>query len=1442
MKNKLSLLIILLILFSSNFIIAQDFIGSNILSCSNTVVISKSTKVTDGVLVTGYFNGTLNSSPALVSNLFDGFIAKYSNDLSPIWIKQITGSKAEFIYDIAIGIDGSVYIAGSFLEKIKFSETDSFVITIGTKADGFIAKYSSSGVFLWAKRVGSNEAAQNCTSLDIDPDENIIIGGYFSDSISVGSNYYKNSFGLYLAKMTSSGDFIWTKQVKTKNTTSRINAIKTYSDGYYINGRFMDTVFFDTGNKISNNLTKSDVFLYKTNFDGTGQWLKRTYSDGNTYVGGIARDIYDNIYFTGDFAGTQIQADSTLTFKSNVITNNGINDIFILKYNKTGDLIWAKGYGGTGEEWGRGLSYKDDFIYITGNFSGTLNFGENTLTSTGTGDLDILLGILDKDGNTIRAKSITGTDGDDSGTSLSVDENINAYLGGFFKSSSIVVGENTHINPNPGSDVLLIAKYKPPYSATFTKKINPTCYQDSNGVLIVTPYFGVAPFTYSWSHSASLNDSVAINLPAGTYSVTITDALDSTAFAQYNLTQPNAFAFNGSVITQIEDCWGHADGAINFSVTGGTSPYTYLWNTTNGSGLDIDAEDQTGLTAGSYCGKVTGKNGCFADTTFVITQPTRIKFDGTVVTHIHNLPAPQQGAVNFAVSGGSGTYTTFAWAGPSAYIASTEDISALTVGGTYTVNVTDNKSCTRDTSVTVIDSTQTFSYFKEEDVIHVTCNGLNNGEATVTTIDTIGTLSYKWSHNPSLNSPKATGLSANTYTVKVVDSNSLLDTILASVTITQPTVLSTSITPSPEITCNGYNTGWVDLSVSGGTTPYSYVWSNGTTTQDLVQVIAGNYSVTIKDANNCTESESTTVLQADAMIVDITKTANIDCYGDITAELTAVASGGAGGYSYVWNDPGYQTTSVASDLPAGLFTVTVTDANTCKKTASYSVTQPSKLTATATINNVNCNAGVDGEIALSVSGGTGTKYYYWTTTNGAGIVQGNPNQYTLEAGSYNVKISDANACEIYKDYSVTEPAELLITNEAKTDITTCFGDATGTITITATGGTGTKTYTISPGGTQNNDGVFTGLTADTYTVSITDANNCGPVVSNSITINQPTTINIEETAITHVLCNGSNNGSIDITITGGTVASDYIYNWTTTDGTGLITDASDQTGLSGGTYNLTVTDDNNCSNNTSVVINESTSLIIEDTIITHVSCYGLNNGAIDITATGGTIATVYNYTWTTTNGSGLIADTEDQTGLTAGTYDLTITDDNSCTALASIVISQPDTIVIDSITVVNASTQSATDGSITIYVKGGVGVFNYVLTPGAIENQTGIFRDLATGIYAITITDTTGCGPIISENITVTYTNSVIDISMADKIKIYPNPTSDKIYLEIMDIDTKNYDISIINLIGETLYTEKVKWDGISRKEMDLSGFAKGVYFINITINNQRVSKRIALQ
>ena len=261
-----------------------------------------------------------------------------------------------------------------------------------------------------------------------------------------------------------------------------------------------------------------------------------------------------------------------------------------------------------------------------------------------------------------------------------------------------------------------------------------------------------------------------------------------------------------------------------------------------------------------------------------------------------------------------------------------------------------------------------------------------------------------------------------------------------------------------------------------------------------------------------------------------------------------------------------------------------------------------------------------------------------------------------------------------------------------------------------------------------------------------------------------------------------------------------------------------------------------------MVINESTSLIIEDTIITHVSCYGLNNGAIDITATGGTIATVYNYTWTTTNGSGLIADTEDQTGLTAGTYDLTITDDNSCTALASIVISQPDTIVIDSITVVNASTQSATDGSITIYVKGGVGVFNYVLTPGAIENQTGIFRDLATGIYAITITDTTGCGPIISENITVTYTNSVIDISMADKIKIYPNPTSDKIYLEIMDIDTKNYDISIINLIGETLYTEKVKWDGISRKEMDLSGFAKGVYFINITINNQRVSKRIALQ
>ncbi|MCD4832980.1 MAG: SprB repeat-containing protein, partial [Bacteroidales bacterium] len=516
---------------------AQEFVASTILESSINITITNSEKVNDGIIVFGYYRGTLNTSPPYTADLFDMFLAKYDNDFQLLWIKSIGGSSIDLSYDLNISSDGSIYIAGSFKEKCGFSDTDTLVSD--GLYDSFLAKYSSLGTLNWAKKIASNPANQYGTSIDIEENGDIIYGGYYKDSVDIITDKYKNTNGIYLVKLDNNGDLIWSKDIKTKDSFSRITTIRAYTDGYYINGDFQDTVFFDTGNEISENLSNTDVFLYKINSDnGNGIWLRRSVAADEMKTGAITSDNYGNIYYTGYFEGTSMVVDSTISEVSHTLINKGSRDVFVFKYQKGGDLIWAKSYGGTGEERARGIDYNDGFIYFTGYFTDQIIFDQDTLNSSGPSIEDIFIGVINRDGITIRAKSVEGSDYNDSGTSISIDNQNFAYLGGFFKSTTVQVGDSTYNNPTPGSSVLLLAKYKPEFTIAFTSTDHITCNGSSDGQLIVTPYFGAAPYSYTWSHNGTLNDSTATGLSAGLYSVTVTDFLDSTAIAQTTLFEP----------------------------------------------------------------------------------------------------------------------------------------------------------------------------------------------------------------------------------------------------------------------------------------------------------------------------------------------------------------------------------------------------------------------------------------------------------------------------------------------------------------------------------------------------------------------------------------------------------------------------------------------------------------------------------------------------------------------------------------------------------------------------------------------------------------------------------------------------------------------------------------------------------------------------------------
>ena len=1142
---------------------AQEWSTKKIFESDDQISVNQIIKTNNNkYLIIGRFRDTLKTSIGdyISFGNFDIYFGLLDVNMHPEWIYHL-GNDALDLESSAIISNDIIYLTGSFQDTLRFSPQDSLISA--NLFDSYLAAFDLNGSLLWKKRIASGSSQQIANDISIDKNDSLIVSGFFVNSIEFESttlNSSKASAESFFAKFDNSGNLGWAKSIPSTNSISRFTDVKAFEDGYYFSGSFRDSIFLDVGTYVSSAIGVSDIFIYKTDFYGNGEWFRRGYGTNFDFAGNLSQDNFGNTYTTGYFESSTLEFDSTSTLKSETIfSNKGQGDIFVLKYNKNGNLIWSKSYGSKGFDFARGIVQKNNFLYVTGYFSDTIAFYQDTLKAESTTDRDPYFGTYDLDGNPVKFEHLDG-EGifDDQGYAISVSNDNIATLAGDFQSPTLQVG-NTQLT-NPDFESVFLADYTPPYSAVFTEVNRPSCNAASDGSLLVTPYFGVPPYTYAWNHApdAGINDSVATGLPSGSYTVTVTDSRDSVAVASINLTAPAPIEIDRS-LTDIT-CFNGANGAIDVTVSGGTTPYNYAWSTTDGAGVNATGTDQTGLAVGIYTLSITDENGCITDSVFTLQQPDQISFTETVVTNAS--ASASDGAIDLSVNGGTPTYS-YLWSNG----ATTEDITNIP-GNNYTVTVTDANGCVQDTSIVVQDEDQLIAYIASK--VNVDCNGNSTGGASGYATGYTGNLSYKWMNASAVTvgtGSSISGLAAGNYTLEITDDGTL-QTSAVSLKITEPAVLNSTATPT-HVKCFGKPTGSVNLTVSGGTLPFSYQWDNGATTEDLTKVSEGTYAVTVTDNNGCTTGTSATIDQPTAIAVNTNIDQPIFCYGE-TGIITASADGGTGTKSFLWNDPGKQNTATATLLPARLYTVTATDENGCTSTTDITLTQPDPIKFDASLTHV-CYNGNNGIILLTVSGGTPAFDFVWSTTDGSGISDPfSRNQSGLSAGTYLLETTDGNLCSDTASYTITESPALGLSLVSQTDLL-CADATTGSIEVSATGGSGAYEYSID-GTNWVSSPLFDNLSAGTYNIDIRDQNAASCIYSDMspVDLTAPTPITVSAVNTVSASSETASDGTVNIGAIGGTGALTYSLEGNEQDN-GAFSE------LSPGQYGMEITDENGCS-------------------------------------------------------------------------------------------------------------------------------------------------------------------------------------------------------------------------------------------------------------------------
>lgn len=846
-----------------------------------------------------------------------------------------------------------------------------------------------------------------------------------------------------------------------------------------------------------------------------------------------------------------------------------------------------------------------------------------------------------------------------------------------------------------------------PPSINLDAATNIDCFNGTNGTINVSATGAMAPYEFNIPGIEINNTGVFTDLPAGSYNVVVTDNLGCPGTMEVTLTEPEELAATIQIVDSIT-CNGLSNGRLAAIVEGGTGPFDFNWNNSN-----TDSVFNAGV-AGINTVVITDQNNCNITVDFDMPEPEVLTVSASMT--VVSCPGGNDGTATALASGGSAPYA-YQWSN-----GQTADEATGFSAGTEFVTVTDAKGCMEILNVSIDENPPIALDFSET---LPACNGISNGNVTVLPTGGSGTYTYEWSNNQS--SATAAALGAGEHFVTVTDDAGC--SITGSYDLGEPDpIIITETVVNP--LCAEGDDATISLEVTGGNGGYSFTWTddNTITTDNRTNLTAGSYTVNVVDQIGCQNSLLIEVVEPASLDV-ITSTTPVGCAGGNTGAVSASVNGGSGTIIYQWDINGtIVTTPMVENLPAAVYGLTITDGNDCEYTEDVEVFQSAGIDVVETISNVNCFGDNNGSIDLVISGGNAPYTLEWVDENN-NVIGDTENIENLVAGTYQINITDANNCIQTNAFEISQQPELVL-GFASTTPVSCASGSNGNITLSVEGGDGNYNYQWSNNATTAN---LENIPADDYEVTVTDGLGCSAIINTTIT--EPTPIQISGMA-NPVNCFGETNGSISINVNGGTVLNDYQYVWSHGGNTTL------EENLASGDYEVTIFDDNGCSQTAIYSINTPAE-ITTDTDIIPATCSGSATGTAIVTADGGDGG--FTYQWGT---NANMQTTATATDLLADVYFVTVTDGNGCTAEAIADVVEP-LAISNEIDQTNVDCFGTSSGTITTSIQGGTTPYTYEWNgPNGFASADPGLTNIQAGVYNLIVTDNNSC--TFEQTVTIT--------------------------------------------------------------------------------------------
>lgn len=849
--------------------------------------------------------------------------------------------------------------------------------------------------------------------------------------------------------------------------------------------------------------------------------------------------------------------------------------------------------------------------------------------------------------------------------------------------------------------------------------------KDQTQVLQVQPSGGTAPYSYLWS-TGDMGSAITVQSAeqagtADTYQLTVTDATNCFSVDSFRVETTVSVDAVRRFVTDVSVCDG-TDGSITLVPLDGQAPFNYQWEGTNGvAGDTVGVADTllvTDLPQGAYRVTITDSSpeGCAR-----VVRSILVNGPGAAIQQVDrsavSCPGEMDGQICLEVFG---TDPAISW--------STGDTTACLdelAGGYYSVTVTDGECETLLDSLFIEEGEPLQSAFTGQ---MPSCVEASDGAIQTQVFGGVPPYNYQWSQGSNFADPF--GLSAGTYYLTVTDSRNC--NTIDSFTLEAPPALSLNLLRSSNVSCPGNTDGLLLARGAGGMSPYQYEWSHGVSGPFAVNLAPGDYTVTVTDFNGCTAEQTYTVEAPTPVQLAVEEVLNPECVGEKTGFIRLRGQGGSRPYTYQWNVPG--TDSLQTNLSVGTYSAVLVDARGCTSdTVTVEMSAESVLALEIDINPPPCIGLETGSINLNPQGTPPFTYDWADGSTG-------PSRSNLPAGAYPVLITDGQGC-LY-DTVVTVDAPQLFSVNINTLSPACAGSEDGLINLTVVNAPGAPPFT-PPLAYNWSDGATAssrvGVDGGDYVVTISDEQGCA-FVSDTILLPEPAPLQLGLEGLGPIACRGDSTGFIEVDVRGGTPP--YDYNWV-----GQSATTQDLFNIPAGTYRLLVSDDNDCSFDTTFVLSQPPDLEVAIGIDAEDICLGGRVERLFAEVEGG--MPPYALSWSNGSTDSIIVNPP------SADYILSVTDANSCTrSTAPLKVKEEVApLRLDSLYAEPAGCFGENSGCLTADISGGSGNYQYHFSSGSItytDTTALTICGLSPGNYRVTVTDfTTGC-TVSSANVALT--------------------------------------------------------------------------------------------